>query len=462
MNGFIVLTIIYAIFGTIVALYARKGIKSQEDYFIAGGRVGGVVSALTYAATTYSAFMMVGLVGFTYATGVGAAGFELLYLVGTIFLLSYYAPKVWRISREKGLVSPAELLSHRYDVIVAKLTAAISLLALIPYTSAQLIGVALLFERNGLTFVEGVAVAAILAAIWAMIGGLRSVAWTDAIQGIIMLSAAVLVVIWVYQWGLGDVEFYTEISRLGELLYVPNSFWTPVRFAALATPWFFFALTNPQVFQRLFIPRDLKAMRKMVFLFGFFGFIYTVLVTFLGLELRLMTELGTFPAVEDRDAVTPTLLEYVPGWLSLLVALSILAAAVTTANSIILTLSSMISRDIVRAKSVIAGRVGVLALTLLVAAFAMQRPAYIVELAVLSSTILLCQLPLILGVFHWSKGGKYAGISTLVAGSSIAVAFSFLKINPAGIPASIWVLLISFAVYFVVSAIEAKSMPSKL
>lgn len=455
MNSFVILTILYAIAGTVIALYARKGIRSQEDYFIAGRRIGGIISALTYAATTYSAFMMVGLVGFSYATGVGAAGFELLYLVGTIFLLSYYAPRVWKISREKGFVSPAELLSYRYGSAVAKLAALISLLALIPYTSVQLIGVALLFERNGLTFVEGIVIAAVLVAIWAMLGGLRSVAWTDAIQGIIMLSAAVLVVAWTYLWGFSDVGFNAEVSRLGELLYVPNSFWTPVRFAALAVPWFFFALTNPQVFQRLFIPKDMKAIRNMVILFGFFGLIYTVLVTFLGLELRLITELGKFPAVKDRDAVTPTLLTYAPEWLSLLVALSILAAAVTTANSIILTLSSMISRDIIgETKSVVAGRVGVVVLTLFVAVFAMQRPAYIVELAVLSSTILLCQLPLILGIFHWGRGKKYTGISTLVAGSSIAVTFSFLKINPLGIPASMWVLLVSFAVYMAVSLVE--------
>jgi len=209
MNGFIALTILYAIFGTILAIYARKGIRSQEDYFVAGRKVSGVVSALTYAATTYSAFMMVGLVGFTYATGVGAAGFELLYLVGTIFLLSYYAPRVWRISKEKGLVSPAELLSHRYGTIVAKLAAIISLLALIPYTSVQLIGVALLFERNGLSFVEGVAIAAILVAVWAMLGGLRSVAWTDAVQGVIMLSAAVLAVAWTFTQ-IDSLQFQTD------------------------------------------------------------------------------------------------------------------------------------------------------------------------------------------------------------------------------------------------------------
>lgn len=41
-----------------------------EEYFLANRRLGGFISAMTYSATTYSAFMMVGLVGLTYTSGV--------------------------------------------------------------------------------------------------------------------------------------------------------------------------------------------------------------------------------------------------------------------------------------------------------------------------------------------------------------------------------------------------------
>ncbi len=456
MSEFLILLLFYAIAGTAIAFYARKyGVSEHVDYFIAGRSVGGVVSALTYAATTYSAFMMVGLVGLAYASGVGAAGFELLYLVGTLFLLSYYSPKIWRLSKEHNVVSPAELLSVKYGRETAVLASVISLIALIPYTSSQVIGVSLLLEKSGAMQYEiAIAVTAILIAFWALIGGLRGVAWTDALQGLIMLSAAVIAVIWVYFWGFGATsDFASQASSLGELLYVPNKIWTPLRFAALSVPWFFFALTNPQVLQRLFIPRDSRALRRMVILFGTFGLIYTILVTFLGLELRVLTAIDKFPAISYRDDVTPTLLTIMPSWLSLLVAFSIIAAAITTANSIILSLSSMISRDVVRESGLKAGQMAVVILTILVALFAMSKPGYIVELSVLSSTILLSQLPLILGLFHW-RGGKFTGIATLMAGFTTSVTLSAFRLSPAGIPASIWTFVIVFAVFFAVSQLE--------
>jgi SSS family solute:Na+ symporter len=451
LNSFLWLLVFYIILGTGIAIYTR-GAKTQEEYFIAGRRVGGLISALTYAATTYSAFMMVGLVGLTYLTGVGAAGFELMYLVGTLFLLSYYAPKVWKLGREKNIVSPAEFLKLRYGDATAKLASLIALIALIPYISAQLIGVALILENAGMAFIYGIAIAATLIALWAYIGGLRGVALTDAVQGVIMLVSAILAVVFVSS----NADF-GNISKLGELLYVPNRFWTFQKFAALVTPWFFFALTNPQVFQRLLIPKTETDLKKMVIYFGLFGLIYTFLVTMLGLELRIMSETGAFPFVSDRDKVTPTLLTFMPEWISLLVALSILAAAITTANSIILSLSSMVSRDLVRERGIIVGRLSVLILTIAVALFASQRVSYIVELSVLSSTILLCQLPLIIGYFHWRRGGKITGVVTLLTGFTASISLWYLRVSPFGLPASVFTLILVVIVYILFSMIEGKS-----
>jgi SSS family solute:Na+ symporter len=86
--------------------------------------------------------------------------------------------------------------------------------------------------------------------------------------------------------------------------------------------------------------------------------------------------------------------------------------------------------------------------------FALQKPGYIVELSVLSSTLLLCQLPLIFSVFHWNIGGKTSGILTLSVGFLSAILLFSLKMNPLGIPASVWVFTISFAVFFITAKVE--------
>jgi SSS family solute:Na+ symporter len=452
---FIYAFVVYAVIGTAIAVYAMRGIKSQEDYYIGGRRISGIISALTYSATTYSAFMMVGLVGLTYASGVGALGFELFYLVGTLLLLSTYAPKVWELGKKRGYITPGDMIADRYGDVVARTMAIIVSIALIPYISVQLIGVSLILEKNsGLDFSTGVIISAFLIAFWAFLGGLRSVAWTDAIQGVFMLILALSTVIWVYNYGFQNTSFFEELPKLGELLVVPNKVWTPFRFVALTVPWFFFALTNPQVFQRLYIPKNEIALRRMVVLFGLFGFIYTILVTFLGLELRVLSNAEILPMIKNRDAVTPTLLGIMPSWLGVAVSLSIFAAAITTANSIVLTLSSMISKDLFKSENIHTGKILIVVLTSAITMFALQKPGYIVELSVLSSTLLLCQLPLIFSVFHWNIGGKTSGILTLSVGFLSAILLFSLKMNPLGIPASVWVFTISFAVFFITAKVE--------
>lgn len=69
-------------------------------YFLGDRKMGGFVSALSYSATTYSAFMLVGLAGLTYRGGIGALGFELIYLMG-VSLISFFGAfldcgqKIW-------------------------------------------------------------------------------------------------------------------------------------------------------------------------------------------------------------------------------------------------------------------------------------------------------------------------------------------------------------------------------
>ena len=64
--------------GSLLSWHARRNLgKGMIEYFLADRKVGGFISAMTYSATTYSAFMMVGLVGLTYSSGIGSLGFEM-------------------------------------------------------------------------------------------------------------------------------------------------------------------------------------------------------------------------------------------------------------------------------------------------------------------------------------------------------------------------------------------------
>ena len=450
MTGFIILLCIYIAAGTGIAVYAgqNRGVKGQESYFIGGRGMSWVVSALTYAATTYSSFMMVGLVGLSYATGVGAMIFEMTYLASTIVLLSIYGKKIWQMSKDKGLVSPMELFSARYGRLSGTVGAVVSVAALVPYTAAQVIGLSIIFQNFGISYGTGVMIAAVLICIWSLIGGLRGVALTDAVQGLFMIAVAVIAVFWVGN-RFGGFETST----------FPNKVWTPVFFINLTLPWAFFALTNPQVVQRLFILKNKEGLKKMIILFAIVGGAYTLITCLIGFSAKFGTMNGLFAEVTARDNVIVGILQMMGKGLGLAIALSIVFASISTSNSIILTLSSMVTRDVARnTKNVWFGRVFIVIITVFVALFAFRKTAYIVELSVSTSRILMCFLPLFFDVFHFRQGGKITGPLTIAGGAVMSVVFGKMGLSLS----SVWTLAAAFGFYFIGVLIDRAAGTRKL
>jgi len=418
MTQFVILLAVYAVIGTAISFYVMKAKQSQEDYFVGGRTISWFVAAMTYAATTYSAFMMVGLVGLSYATGIGAFIFEIAYLAATLILLSVYGRRIWQLGKTKGFISPMEMFSDRYGPMTGSIGAVVAIVALIPYTSVQVIGLARILQSYNIDLTTGMIIATAIICLWAFIGGLRGVALTDALQGLFMVAVAVIAVIWCGNQ-FGGVELST----------FPNKVWTPIFFINLTLPWCFFALTNPQVVQRLFIIKEKKDFSKMLVLFAVFGFLYTVIVTIMGFSAKYGTAAGTFPQVAG-DKVIANIISMMARWLALPLSLSIIFASVSTANSIILTLSSMVTRDVMKQKTnVWFGRVFIIVLTLVVLIFSLLGAGTVVDRAVSSSRILLVFIPLFVGLFHYKKGGKMAGVLTLTGGFGSAVLFTLLKLN---------------------------------
>src|SRR6056297_524333 len=342
--------IIYVILGFYIAFKAREGMKKGLlAYFLSGRSLGGFVSALSYSATTYSAFMMVGLAGFTYSGGVGALGFELVYLSG-LSLVAFFGPRFWLVGKKFNYISPYEMLGDRYNSKwIPVLLASTACVFLIPYLAVQLMGIGYLM--NGLSggsipFMNGVIIAVILAIAWALIAGMRSVAWTDSMQSLVMIIVSVFILFFiVYKEMGGFINFFNILeNRYPEFLSVPGpGFFKFKVFLGLTLPWFFFPISNPQVSQRLFIPRSLSAMKTMIKGFLIFGLIYTLVSVMWGFSAKIL-----LPDLTAADMATPALLgsEHVPVILALIAMVGITAAAISTIDSIMLTLSSLLVQDI--------------------------------------------------------------------------------------------------------------------
>ena len=454
---------LYFIIGSIVARRAGKKLGGGvNEFFLASRSLGGIVAALTYSATTYSAFMLVGLAGLTYIGGVGAFGFELIYLSGLV-LVAFFGPRFWLVGKRYNYLTPTEMLGDRYQSkAVAAVSAVAAVIFLIPYSAVQLIGIGALLEGisgGAIPYMVGVGIAAFIAVYWTWSGGLKAVAWTDSLQAAVMLTVAITSIIFIAYRGFGGFGgMFTQLeAQYPTWLTVPGpGFFNVKAFIGLTLPWFFFSISNPQVSQRLFMPRSLGQMRIMVMGFLVFGFIYTIVSVLWGFSARLL-----LPDLALADSATPALLglSIVPASIALLVMLGISAAAISTVNSIILTLSSMVCRDVFKNVStganedreLLVGKIFVPLFTLLIVFFATQRLGLIAALSVASSAGLLVMVPALIGSFFWKRGTAAAVLASIIIGGLVATILQFSGLRPLGLWPGVWSGLVAVVLFIVVS-----------
>ncbi|MBK5935109.1 SSS family solute:Na+ symporter [Rhodovulum imhoffii] len=422
--------LLFTLLGGAIALKAARGnTGTADDYYLGGRNIGGMVAGLSYAATTYSAFMLVVLTGLTYRGGVGALGFELIYFSG-LTLLVLFGPRFWLAARKWGFITPAEMLGARYgDRTIARLVAVLSLVFLMPYCTTQMAGIGLLLSGvtgGDIGLPAAILTGAVLAILWTLIAGLRSVAWTDAVQASLMLISALLAVGFVVA-AIGGVDSFVAKVKASnpQWLDVPGpGLWSLPTFLALALPWFFFPLSNPQVSQRLFAVRDVSALRRMIFWVLGFGLVFTLIAVIWGFAALVLT-----PGLENSALATPALLGSgaVPVGVSLLLIIGVLSAAVSTLDSIALTLGSMVARDLLNrgagrdATQVFIGRVIVVLVVVFAAWFALQKAQIVDQLAALSAAGLVVTVPATIGAFFWRGGTAWGVLASLVGGSAVAV-----------------------------------------
>lgn len=446
----------------LIAVAARKGLGSgASEFFLGGRRLRGFVSGMTYSATTYSAFMLVGLVGLTYKSGIGALGFEMTYLVFTVLFLLVFAPRFWLVSRRFDQITPPELLGRRYASRgVAVAAAAISFVMLVPYSSVQLMGVGFLVQGlsgGGVPFMAGVLLMAGLSGFCALWAGMRSVSWTDAFQAVAMLVTSLAALFFVFFRFFGNpAGFFAELgSTRPDLLRFT---WDVELFIGLSLPWAFFALTNPQASQRMFIPDRTASLRRMILFFSAFGFVYTVVSILFGLQAGAL-----LPGLDNPDQAMPRLLTRVPGPIALIIFLGIFSAANTTLGSIVLTLGSLLSRDVARqfrpglsdAAEAWIGRIAIAVLLVLCIGFAWMRPGMIAVLASMASGGLLVMAPAILGAFFWKRATAPGALASMLLGAAVTGFLSLAGFRPLGWWPSVWGFALTLACFVLISLVTA-------
>ncbi len=375
MSVFAVSFAVYTLAIVAVGVYsARFAKRSDEDYFLAGRKLGPWVAALSASASSESGWVTLGLVGMAFRTGVVAYWILPGVLLGFIFNWFVVAGRMRdRCERLGALTLPDFFALHfkeRWPVLRI-LSVVVILTAMWLYVAAQFSAAGDAFSAafDNLDYHVGVLLGAGIVLAYTVIGGFRAACWTDFVQGLLMVGVLVIFPIYLLVH-IGGFDFIqqqlmsidAQRASAGEPSML--SFWPDKTGAALigfllgssALGLNFGFAGQPHVLVRFMALRR----RKDAIIGGFVAVTWAAMIIWgavtIGVIVRAMTqdgaawtgdlaaEIGTSGA--GQTGLVLAAKHMLPGVLSGVVLAAVLAAICSTADSQLIVAASAGANDI--------------------------------------------------------------------------------------------------------------------
>lgn len=205
-----------------VGIYAARCTKNLSDYILGGRRLGSIVTGLSAGASDMSGWLLMGLPGALYVTGLCEGWIAIGLVIGAYFNWRLIAGRlrVYTEHSNNALTLPDYFISRFNDkhFLTSSVASLIILFFFVIYCASGMVASAKLFEQTfGLDYYNALYIGAASTIFYVFIGGFLAVSWTDAIQATLMIFALIIVpIIIVYQLG-GFAETVNSLQNVSTL-----------------------------------------------------------------------------------------------------------------------------------------------------------------------------------------------------------------------------------------------------
>jgi len=187
----VTVVVIYLLLMLFIGWYSSKKIKSNEDFMVAGRRLGPVLMAGTLAATEIGGGSSLGVVEKAYGDWGMSAAWYIIAMGITFTVLTIFGSKF----RSSMVKTVPEYFRRRYGKAPGAITAIIMILPLIGLTASQFIASAVIISvMTGLSFNIAVIIVAVVVTAYSIMGGLWSVTITDFVQVFLIVIGMALAI----------------------------------------------------------------------------------------------------------------------------------------------------------------------------------------------------------------------------------------------------------------------------
>jgi len=454
----ILVILVYLLFTLAFGIGFRKRAKeSKVEFFLAGRNLTKLLLFFTMAATNFSAFTIFGFSGAGYRIGYS---FYPVMGFGTGFMaLSFHiiGGKILKLSRDRDYITPSDFIFDRYQsLFLKKLFSLVMIVFTLPYISIQAIASGKSLESLiGLPYLGGALLITGFVVTYVALGGLRSIVWTDFMQGLMMVLFTLCAFLIIASRSGGFAATHQGVfnahpdllSRPGMGGAMPYGVWFGYLFL-----WFFADPMFPQLFQRFMVAKDEETLNTTIVFYP----IITSFLFFLTVSIGVMGR-GAFPDLsrEATDTIFPMLLgQYTSVFLGTVLITGSIAALMSTMDSQLLTLTSMITSDFftIRRNEVLKEKITIIVLGTLGFLIAIRPPQTILEF--ISATTfngLAVLAPAVIGGLYWKSANRYGAVTSILVGESMVIAYYLQLIHTKGILPIVPIIVATTAAFVLVS-----------
>lgn len=428
--------IIYMAAMLFIGYYSFRRTSNLTDYMLGGRSLGPSVTALSAGASDMSGWLLMGLPGAIYATGLVEAWIAVGLTIGAYLNWLLVAPRLRVYSQvtNDSITIPSFLENRLKDSSRALriVSGIIILLFFTFYVSSGMVAGGLFFESSfGLDYHTGLLIVSAVVIAYTLFGGFLAVSYTDFVQGVIMFLALILVPV-VGLFIVGGLDGATESIREVDPSRLSMLEGASVLGVLSAVAWGLGYFGQPHIivrFMAISSVKETKHARRIGIgwmVLSLFGALATALIGIAYFQQNPGKELG------DPETVFITLGQFLfhPFIAGIMLA-AVLAAIMSTISSQLIVTSSALIEDIYKVvikkgstdkQYVTLGRIAVLAISLIAMFIAWEKNATILELVAYAWAGFGGAFgPIILLSLFWKKLTSWGALSGMIVGAITVV-----------------------------------------
>ncbi len=446
----IIAIVIYLAMMIYIGIACSKTNASADDFYLGGRKLGPVVTAMSAEASDMSSWLLMGLPGVAYLSGVAEAGWTAIGLaIGTYVNWLIVSKRIRRYTSEIGALTLPDFFSKRYGDekhILTCVSAILIVIFFIPYTASGFAACAKLFNTLfGVDYMVALILSAAVIVLYCTMGGFLAVSTTDLIQGITMSIALIIVVC----FGVSSAGGIDAVAANAQALpgylsmlssHVPGTDTsTPYSFLSIVSTlaWGLGYFGMPHILLRFMAIEAEEKLTLSRRIATIWVVISMTIAVFIGIVGYSMSQNSVIPALEGSNSETIIVLiasalskhSVIAALLAGVILAGILASTMSTADSQLLAAASSISQNLLQdfgkkkldtKTSVRIARITVIIISIIAIILASNPDSSVFEIVSFAWAGFGAAFgPIVLCALFWKRSNKWGALCGMITGGAM-------------------------------------------